>query len=65
MNRSKFIRLAFVGSLVPPLTGAASDGAKQTLEKQKNGKDKKKDWIQLFNGRDLSGWTPKIRYEQL
>ena len=20
------------------------------------------DWIQLFNGKDLSGWTPKIRY---
>lgn len=21
------------------------------------------EWIQLFNGKDLSGWTPKIRYE--
>lgn len=21
-------------------------------------------WIQLFNGKDLSGWTPKIRYEK-
>ncbi len=22
-------------------------------------------WIQLFNGKDLSGWTPKIRYQKL
>ena len=21
-------------------------------------------WIQLFNGKDLSGWTPKIRYQE-
>lgn len=25
--------------------------------------DKEK-WIQLFNGKDLSGWTPKIRYQK-
>jgi hypothetical protein len=23
------------------------------------------DWIQLFNGKDLDGWTPKIRYHEL
>ena len=22
------------------------------------------DWIQLFNGKDLEGWTPKIRYQE-
>ncbi|MEM1443782.1 MAG: DUF1080 domain-containing protein [Verrucomicrobiota bacterium] len=22
------------------------------------------EWIQLFNGKDLTGWTPKIRYEE-
>lgn len=22
-------------------------------------------WVQLFNGKDLSGWTPKIRYSKL
>ena len=26
--------------------------------------DKKEKWIQLFNGRDLTGWTPKIRYQE-
>ena len=24
-----------------------------------------KGWIQLFNGKDLKGWTPKIRFEKL
>jgi hypothetical protein len=24
-----------------------------------------KDWIQLFNGRDLTGWTPKFRHHDL
>ena len=28
-----------------------------------DGKNEK--WIQLFNGKDLTGWTPKIRYEKL
>jgi hypothetical protein len=23
------------------------------------------EWIQLFNGKDLSGWTPKVRYSEL
>lgn len=23
------------------------------------------EWIQLFNGKDLTGWTPKIRYHEL
>ena len=23
------------------------------------------DWVQLFNGKDLTGWTPKIRGEKL
>lgn len=30
-------------------------------EDEKEGKTEK--WIQLFNGKDLTGWTPKIRYE--
>ncbi len=27
--------------------------------------DSKGTWIQLFNGKDLDGWTPKIRYQEL
>ena len=30
-----------------------------------NKEPKKEKWIQLFNGKDLTGWTPKIRYEKL
>ena len=26
--------------------------------------DSDKKWMPLFNGEDLSGWTPKIRYEK-
>lgn len=26
---------------------------------------KEEKWIQLFNGKDLTGWTPKIRYHEL
>jgi len=26
--------------------------------------EEKENWIALFNGKDLSGWTPKIRYEE-
>ncbi len=33
--------------------------------KQDRGRKKETGWIQLFNGRDLSGWTPKIRYQKL
>ena len=25
----------------------------------------KENWIQLFNGKDFEGWTPKIRYHDL
>ncbi len=25
----------------------------------------KENWVQLFNGKDLTGWTPKIRYSEL
>ena len=27
--------------------------------------EKTENWIQLFNGKDLTGWTPKIRYAEL
>lgn len=29
------------------------------------GDDPEETWIQLFNGKDLDGWTPKIRYQEL
>ena len=36
-------------------------GQDQALKKEnKNG-----EWIQLFNGKNLDGWTPKIRFHEL
>lgn len=36
----------------------------QTLHAQTT-ETSKGDWIQLFNGKDLDGWTPKIRYHEV
>ncbi|GAA4430993.1 DUF1080 domain-containing protein [Bremerella cremea] len=33
---------------------------KETDEKKSEG-----EWIQLFNGKDLTGWVPKVRYHEL
>ena len=49
MDRRQFLA---VGALSPALTLLAS---RLTLAADDEG------WIQLFNGKDLSGWTPKIR----
>ena len=43
-----------VGSLI--LAVATNVAAQEAAANEK--------WIQLFNGKDLSGWTPKIRYEK-
>ena len=45
--------LVFLLGISSPL--AAQDSTKATSEK----------WIQLFNGKDMEGWTPKIRYHDL
>lgn len=37
--------------------GFAEDDNQKSAEKE--------NWIQLFNGKDLTGWTPKIRYYDL
>lgn len=31
---------------------------------EKEATEKKGEWIQLFNGKDLTGWIPKIRYQE-
>lgn len=40
--------------------GANAAGSVSPSEKSNS-----EQWIQLFNGKDLSGWTPKIRYQAL
>ena len=52
MKSTTLITLAGVLSLAIPALSPADD-------KKNGGK-----WIQLFNGKDLAGWTPKIRHEE-
>jgi hypothetical protein len=51
MTRSSLLVLTFCSLILSPIASAqeATDGQ----------------WIQLFNGKDLEGWTPKIRYHEL
>lgn len=37
----------------------------EALEQSKNDDSETGEWIQLFNGKDLTGWTPKIRGHEL
>ena len=55
--RPVILCLAFVAS------GFAQEKA---AEKENSNQDEKKsEWVQLFNGKDLKGWIPKIRYSEL
>ncbi|MFN3189691.1 MAG: DUF1080 domain-containing protein [Aureliella sp.] len=60
-------RLAFAWILTATLShfafaDANADDATQPVKPQTEDTD---GWIQLFNGKDLSGWNPKIRYHEL
>lgn len=52
---------ALAGLVAAWLVGAAASGlgAQGSTPSQANDPNRK-DWIQLFNGKDLSGWTPKF-----
>ncbi len=56
---SSVVRRLSCSTLVCLLASVAAFGqdAVKTSEKA--------EWIQLFNGKDLDGWTPKIRYHEL
>lgn len=47
-----------IGGVVMLTSGQAYCQQSQAASPESN-------WIQLFNGKDLSGWTPKIRYHEL
>lgn len=60
--------IGFVGNICLPMdslfigTGTVfSQETKSAVQAD----DEKGQWIQLFNGKDLEGWTPKIRYHDL
>ncbi len=57
MKRMMFLLLvAFVS------TAAGQDTASKSSSSSNASEEK---WIQLFNGKDLEGWIPKIRYHEL
>lgn len=53
--------LRFVVAVAWILVTFASDARGDELEPI----TKKNEWVPLFNGRNLDGWTPKIRYHEL
>ena len=67
MNRSKLVQTAvlllFSAILIPIL---ATDVVAQKGQKKKSPTPPPQtEWIQLFNGKDLTGWTAKIRGHEL
>jgi len=56
MRTTMRLLVATIALLCLPAIGSAADEEAAS----KAGAAPKEDWIQLFNGRDLSGWTPKI-----
>ena len=56
MTRSSLVCLALgLYSLLAVSSAFSEDKSEGT---------KKEEWIQLFNGKDLTGWSPKIRYHE-
>jgi hypothetical protein len=52
--------------VVAPLVAQdAAKPAEATKDKPADAKAEEGEWIQLFNGKNLDGWTPKIRYHEL
>lgn len=59
LNRLRTLALATTLILLAALPVAAQDAESPVLNRADS------EWIQLFNGRDLEGWTPKIRGHEL
>jgi hypothetical protein len=62
MNPYRSLALFALFLATAAFISAADPDAKPKAEKEAHGKGR---WISLFNGKDLTGWTPKIRYEEL
>nr|WP_236621048.1 family 16 glycoside hydrolase [Rhodopirellula sallentina] len=58
-NFSRFVRTFVVLLCVHASVCAVAD------DQSEDAKKNQEDWITLFNGKDLSGWTPKIRGHEL
>lgn len=57
--------LALSGNERPVQAQTSKPQLAETTPADNQSDAEEKDWIQLFNGRDLTGWTPKIRHHPL
>ena len=68
-RRQNILLLALLTSMVTtvgPLAFAETETAKtESAKNQSTESDANSGWIDLFNGKDLEGWTPKIRKYQV
>jgi hypothetical protein len=56
----RYALMIVIGLLVGGTLYAAEPAKENTGEKKEAVKE---NWVSLFNGKDLTGWTPKIRYQ--
>lgn len=64
LMRCLFLTL-FTAALNVGLFAAAQESKSETKADPKTEAKDEGEWIQLFNGKNLDGWTPKIRYHEL
>ncbi len=60
--RRSFLKILALASMIAAASHSLTALAQEPAS---NSSGEKGEWIQLFNGKDLSGWTPKIRYHAL
>lgn len=60
--RRSFLKILALASMIAAASHSLTALAQEPAS---NSSGEKGEWIQLFNGKDLTGWTPKIRYHAL
>jgi hypothetical protein len=67
MIRRSAVQAAVVAGVLAVCAPWGTSGASATPSGEQSPRNdpKQKDWIQLFNGRDLTGWTPKFARHDL
>ena len=65
MNQKNFFRRSLIIMLVGGVTVALLSCSGNKQNKQAEMEQPEGEWISLFNGENLDGWTPKIRHYEL
>ena len=64
-NHGGFMRLASTSLFLLAALCCVGLSPLSADEPAKTDAAKKEEWLPLFNGKDLTGWKPKIRYHEL